>query len=165
MRETGVIPPRARVELLAGILVDMHRPTARELEATRRIAGVLAEDVRFNVRDFDRMLEIGILADVQRHELLDGVVLDLDVDAQARAARVAADVAARLPWSEFGWTSPFAGDGPTAITRPPHAATRSARRRRERRMRADKVAHEHCAIIRDALAIRVNLQQPEDLWP
>ena len=97
MRETGVIPPRARVELLAGILVDMHRPTARELEATRRIAGVLAEDVRFNVRDFDRMLEIGILADVQRHELLDGVVLDLDVDAQARAARVAADVAARLP--------------------------------------------------------------------
>ena len=43
------------------------------------------------------MLEIGILADVQRHELLDGVVLDLDVDAQARAARVAADVAARLP--------------------------------------------------------------------
>ena len=99
MRETGVIPPRARVELLAGILVDMHRPTARELEATRRIAGVLAEDVRFNVRDFDRMLEIGILADVQRHELLDGVVLDLDVDAQARAARVAAGVAARLPWS------------------------------------------------------------------
>ena len=97
MRETGVIPPRARVELLAGILVDMHRPTARELEATRRIAGVLAEDVRFNVRDFDHMLEIGILADVQRHELLDGVVLDLDVDAQARAARVAADVAARLP--------------------------------------------------------------------
>jgi len=52
---------------------------------------------RFNVRDLDRMLEIGILADVQRHELLDGVVLDLDVDAQARAARVAADVAARLP--------------------------------------------------------------------
>jgi len=99
MRETGVIPPRARVELLAGILVDMHRPTARELEATRRIAGVLAEDVRFNVRDFDRMLEIGILADVQRHELLDGVVLDLDVDAQARAARVAADVAVCRRWA------------------------------------------------------------------
>ena len=43
MRETGVLAPRTRVELLDGILVDMHRPSARELEATRRIAGILAE--------------------------------------------------------------------------------------------------------------------------
>jgi len=54
---------------------------------------------RVTAKQLHRMREIGILADVQRHELLDGVVLDLDVDAQARAARVAADVAARLPWS------------------------------------------------------------------
>src|SRR5262245_35171837 len=43
MRDTGVLAPRARVELLDGILVDKHRPSARELEAIRRIAGVLAE--------------------------------------------------------------------------------------------------------------------------
>jgi len=54
---------------------------------------------RFTVKQLHRMREIGILADVQRHELLDGVVLDLDVDAQARAATVAAYVAVRLPWS------------------------------------------------------------------
>jgi hypothetical protein len=142
MRETGVVAPRLRVELLAGILVDTHRPTAGELEATRRIAGVLAEKFdahiaagepahpdgyamfdatimvhdweqfpltapyrlhRFSIGEFDRMAEIGILSDARRHELLDGVVLDLDVDSQERAATVATDVAGRLP--------PSASDG------------------------------------------------------
>jgi hypothetical protein len=135
MREAGVVAPRARVELLAGILVDMHRPTARELEATRRIAGVLAETFdahivagepahpdgyatfdatlmvhdweqlpvtapyrlhRFTIGEFDRMVDVGVLADATRHELLDGVVLDVDVDNHERTATVAADVAARL---------------------------------------------------------------------
>jgi hypothetical protein len=43
MRDTGVLAPRARVELLDGILVDKHRPSARELAAIQRIAGVLSE--------------------------------------------------------------------------------------------------------------------------
>jgi hypothetical protein len=89
MRDTGILSPRARVELLGGILVDMHRPSVRELEVKRRLVEVVARafdaDVvssdpihpeayatcllhRFSIAEFDRMLEVG------RIELLDGVV-------------------------------------------------------------------------------------------
>ena len=43
MREAGILAARARVELLDGVLVDMPRPTEREMEITRRVAEVLTE--------------------------------------------------------------------------------------------------------------------------
>jgi hypothetical protein len=49
MRDIGILAPRARVELLDGILVDMHRPTARELAVTRRVADVLARSLDADV--------------------------------------------------------------------------------------------------------------------
>ena len=43
MRETGILAPQARIELLAGVLVDLPRPSAREMEVTQRLATMLAE--------------------------------------------------------------------------------------------------------------------------
>jgi hypothetical protein len=42
MREAGILAPRARIELLAGLLIDMHRPTARETAAKPRLVDALA---------------------------------------------------------------------------------------------------------------------------
>jgi hypothetical protein len=42
MRDVGIVAPRARVELLAGLLIDMHRPAARETTAKRRLVDALA---------------------------------------------------------------------------------------------------------------------------
>ena len=43
MREAGILAPQARIELLAGALVDVPRPSAREMEVTHRLAAMLAE--------------------------------------------------------------------------------------------------------------------------
>ncbi len=44
MRETGILPPQARIELLGGVLVDLPRPSAREIEVTQRLAAMLVEN-------------------------------------------------------------------------------------------------------------------------
>jgi Uma2 family endonuclease len=43
MKRLGILPPQARVELLDGMVTDMHRPTQRELEVIAQVAEVLAE--------------------------------------------------------------------------------------------------------------------------
>jgi hypothetical protein len=43
MRRTGVLAPRARIELLEGVLIDLPRPGPRELETIQRVADVLAK--------------------------------------------------------------------------------------------------------------------------
>jgi hypothetical protein len=43
MRDSGILPPGARVELLEGILVDKPRPSERELEVIQRLAEALAK--------------------------------------------------------------------------------------------------------------------------
>lgn len=43
MRRTGILPPRARIELLEGILVDIPRPSARKLEVIRRLTEILSD--------------------------------------------------------------------------------------------------------------------------
>lgn len=49
MRDAGILAPRARIELLAGLLIDMHRPTPRETKATWRLVDVLARCFRADV--------------------------------------------------------------------------------------------------------------------
>jgi hypothetical protein len=49
MRRTGILAPRARVELLEGILVDKYRPSARELEVIRNLVEVFAERLNADV--------------------------------------------------------------------------------------------------------------------
>ncbi len=43
MKERGILPPQARIELLDGLLVDLPRPSARKIEVVRRLADLLAE--------------------------------------------------------------------------------------------------------------------------
>jgi hypothetical protein len=43
MRRTGILPPRARIELLEGVLIDLPRPGPRELEVIQKMADVLAK--------------------------------------------------------------------------------------------------------------------------
>ena len=43
MRQTGILAPRARIELLEGVLIDLPRPGPRELETIQRVADVLAK--------------------------------------------------------------------------------------------------------------------------
>ena len=43
MRNLGILSPHARVELLEGIITDMHRPSPRELEVMARLAEAIAE--------------------------------------------------------------------------------------------------------------------------
>lgn len=43
MRDGGILSPGARVELLDGLLVDMPKPSARELEVTARLVELLGE--------------------------------------------------------------------------------------------------------------------------
>jgi hypothetical protein len=42
MRKMGVLAPRARIELLEGVLIDLPRPGPQELEAIQRMADALA---------------------------------------------------------------------------------------------------------------------------
>ncbi|MGH7323802.1 MAG: hypothetical protein ACREJ9_04050 [Candidatus Rokuibacteriota bacterium] len=42
MKERGILPPQARIELLDGLLVDLPRPSARKIEVVRRLADLLA---------------------------------------------------------------------------------------------------------------------------
>jgi hypothetical protein len=42
MRRTGILAPRARIELLEGVLIDLPRPTAQEIATIQRVADVLA---------------------------------------------------------------------------------------------------------------------------
>ncbi len=43
MRRVGILAPRARIELLEGVLIDLPRPGPRELETIQRVADVLAK--------------------------------------------------------------------------------------------------------------------------
>jgi len=43
MKKLGILSPGARVELLDGLITDMHRPTQRELDVIAKVAETLAE--------------------------------------------------------------------------------------------------------------------------
>jgi Uma2 family endonuclease len=43
MKRLGILSPGARVELLDGLITDMHRPTQRELDVIAKVAETLAE--------------------------------------------------------------------------------------------------------------------------
>lgn len=50
MRAAGILPAQARVELLEGVLVDMPRPSPREIEVIHRLAEHLAEQLHAPIR-------------------------------------------------------------------------------------------------------------------
>ena len=43
MKSLGILSPGARVELLDGLITDMHRPTQREIDVIAKVAETLAE--------------------------------------------------------------------------------------------------------------------------